>query len=72
MNRATADDQATTSASCRRCGLSLGWQADVVSTHRTSDGDVVYTRCGVCGLLQVWARPDLLGAAELITRWPDR
>ncbi|WP_433656958.1 hypothetical protein ACQPW1_36590 [Nocardia sp. CA-128927] len=38
---------------CRQCGWPVDQPSATVSSHRTSEGVIVYTRC-VCGTLNVW------------------
>ena len=52
-------------AACADCG----WpdtDRQVVSRHRTSEGVIVWTRCIICGALQVWLhRPGVAEAVAL-------
>jgi len=52
---------------CPRCGWDQRDPYEIVSRHRTSAGEVVYTRC-VCGLLSSWLQAGPAAPARLQVR----
>lgn len=57
-------------ASCDACGRTEGPWEHVISRHRTSEGEVVYTRC-TCGSVAVrLAAPTHTEDTEVLARGP--
>lgn len=57
-------------ASCDACGRTEGPWENVISRHRTSEGEIVYTRC-TCGSVAVrLISPVRAADAEVLARGP--